>query len=159
MKKIFTTLFEKIRVTPQRKFIFVALISLELMSCRSGMMIRDVQMGQTEIRKAIGEVLGDPRKVANEGREFISRYHDENLAPIIGTQKVKSRFYTVVDILGDGRPYDLIVETFKESKDDYGVFVYDDKDEELAQKISEDLQKSLNHIMNNRNLIDDFKPF
>jgi hypothetical protein len=53
----------------------------------------------------------------------------------------------------------LYVETFRETKDEEGVFELDEKAPELAQKIADEIEKRINLLLKNKNLIDDFKPF
>jgi hypothetical protein len=157
IKSIFADIQNIVR--RKSRLLLLAFSFVSMLGCRSGMKIDEVTMGVPDIRRTIAEVLGEPRRMAEGGREFISRYHDQHLGVLLNSDKSSSRYYTVVDIIGESRPYTLYVETFRETKDEEGVFELDEKDRELAQKIADEIEKRINLLLKNKNLIDDFKPF
>jgi hypothetical protein len=102
------------------------------------------------IKKAIVSVIGEPRQLSENQREFISQYFEK--------AKSRHRYYYQVTILGARRPYTIEIHAFLEEKKGKS---YEPIGEEtnLAHKLSKDLQNKLNQSREDRNLIDDFRAF
>jgi hypothetical protein len=64
-----------------------------------------------------------------------------------------------VTILGDRRPYDIQIEVVVEIRDKEGIYQVVERDDARAEKIAKDIQKALVQSRDNRNIIDDFKPY
>jgi hypothetical protein len=141
-----------------RKLIGLLLILITA-GCQTGIFIKESPAALTEIRKAAVTVIGQPKVTSENGRELISEYHDKKGHFDPALAKGKSRCYTRILILGERRPYDIKVEVFQEVRvenDQYEVIA---EDNELAQKLANQIETSLNQSLKNRNIIDDFRAF
>ncbi len=127
--------------------------------CRTGVILKDTPLGISETRRTVVTVFGEPRSVSPNGRELYSKYYDKKGVPIERVELVKERFYTLVTILGDRRPYDIQVEVIQEERDDDGIFQVSDRDEAKAAPLAEKLKKALHQSLDSRNIIDDFRSF
>lgn len=141
------------------KKVGLLILTLGLMSCTSAVVIQDEPNTVSEIRKVLTIVLGEPRSISQNGREFFSRYFDRKRIPLESDHKEKEQLYAKVIVLGDRRPYDISVEVPVEVKEG-GYFAQEDTDEGLAEKIAADIQKQL-HLSRSQepNIIDDFRAF
>ena len=127
--------------------------------CQTGIFIKESPAALTEIRKAVVTVLGQPKKTSENGRELISEYHDKRGRIDQSLEKAKNRHFTRVTILGERRPYDIQVEVFQESRVAERQYVVISEDNELAQKLANQIETTLNESLKNRNVIDDFRAF
>lgn len=134
--------------------------SLLIAGCQTtGVVLHDTPLNISETRRAIVMVTGQPRTTSENGRELVSKYYDRK-GNMDDTAKLsRERLYTHVTILGDRRPYDLEVEVVVEIKDHDGTFQVVEKDRARAEKVAVQIQKALVQSRDNRNVIDDFKPF
>lgn len=142
-----------------KKLGFFLVLTLGLMSCTSAVVIQDEPNTVSEIRKVLTIVLGEPRTISQNGREFFSQYFDRKRIPLEGDHKEKEQLCAKIIILGDRRPYDISVEVLVE-KNERGAFIQEDTDEGLADKIAADIKKQL-HLSRSQepNIIDDFRAF
>lgn len=141
------------------KLIGLLLVMLGLLSCTSAVVIQEEPNTVSEIRRVLTIVLGEPRSISQNGREFFSRYFDRKQVPLEGEHKEKEQLFAKVVILGDRRPYDISVEVIVESKQD-GTFEQGDSDDSLAEKIANDIRKQLHQSRTQEpNIIDDFRAF
>jgi hypothetical protein len=131
---------------------------LLIVSCQTGIFIKDSTAALTDIRKAVVMVLGQPRKTSLNGRELTSEYQDKQGHPDPSLATAKTRSYTKVTILGERRPYDIKVEVFQEAKIDQQYEIIAENNA-LAQKLADEIEKTLNESLKNRNVIDDFHAF
>lgn len=130
-----------------------------LISCQTpGVVISETPLGISESRRAIVSVIGAPRTISQNGRELYSKYYDKKDMFIEEPEKVKTRYYTKVVILGDRRPYDIAVEVFYEGKDG-GIFEIIDSDEGRAVEVAKKIKQALIESREKRNVIDDFRSF
>lgn len=128
-------------------------------ACRTGVLLKNTPLGLVETKKAIVEVIGNPRKVERGGRELISQYHDRSGQPFEENSKPNERYYTSVLIQGDRRPYDLEVEVVIETMNEMNEFEAYDRSDGMAYETVEKIRKVLNESREKRNLLDDFRPF
>jgi len=136
------------------------LISFLIMAgCQTGIFIKETPAALTDIRKAVVTVLGQPKVTSENGRELISDYHDKKGHIDSALAKAKTRYYTVVLILGERRPYDIKVEVFQEAKTHEQQYEVIAEDLDLAQKLANQIETVLNESLKNRNVIDDFRAF
>ncbi len=105
-----------------------------------------------EIKKAVVSVIGSPREISQNQREFTSQYSE------LPNTKPKERVYYVVTILGSRRPYEVEVKALVEQKQGIS-FIEVGEDARLAQKLLKDIQSKLHQGRDGRNLIDDFRAF
>jgi hypothetical protein len=120
--------------------------------------ISDGEQSLAEIKKAIIAVIGEPRKVSENQREFTSQYFSKKEDPNFDPLKSKTRLFTTMAILGPRRPYDIEIRAFVEVKIK-GSYEQDGEDSETAQKLAKLIQEKLNQSREGRNLIDDFRAF
>ena len=127
--------------------------------CQTGIFIKESPAALTEIRKAVVTVLGQPKSTSQNGRELVSEFHDKRGRFDAGLSKAKNRYYTRISILGERRPYDIKVEVFQEGKIADRHYEVIAEDNELAQKLANQIETALNESLKNRNVIDDFRAF
>lgn len=104
-------------------------------------------------------VIGEPRKVSQNGREIYSQYYGRDGKNISDPAAAKQRLSTQVIILGDRRPYDIQVMVLIEERGQTRKFETVGQDDGRAAQIAENLRKRLNQSRENRNVIDDFRSF
>lgn len=135
------------------------LISIFCVSCQhEGVILHETPMGLTEIRRVVTTVIGEPRKITPNGYELTSAYYDAKEKPLERPNEARERFYTVVNILGDRRPYDIQVRVFVEVRTPQG-FENVGLDEAFAQSWAGRIRKALHESRDKRNFVDDFKVF
>jgi hypothetical protein len=111
----------------------------------------------SESRKIISQIIGKPKEISENGRELISGYQD-SFGQDFEPGKSTERYEVHVIILGDRRPYNIRIEVPVERKTSSG-YKHVGYDNARAKEIAEKLKKALNESRDNRNVIDDFKPF
>lgn len=127
--------------------------------CQTGIFIKESPAALTDIRKAVVTVLGQPKSTSQNGRELVSEFHDKRGRIDSNLSKAKNRYFTKVSILGERRPYDVKVEVFQEGKVEDNYYEVISEDNDLAQKLANQIETSLNESLKNRNVIDDFRAF
>ncbi len=139
----------------------IALGFLFFMGCQTpaGVVIQETPLSISETRRVIVIVIGEPIFVSEHGRDLVSKYYDRRGKYIEKGEKPKERTHTTVTILGDRRPYDLVVNVIHEAKLPDGHYEITGPDEAAARRIATDIKKVLNQSRDNRNVIDDFKPY
>jgi hypothetical protein len=138
-----------------------ALSLISLLGCQTdGVVLHDTPLNISETRKAIAGVIGQPRATSENGREMVSKYYDrKGNNDDVQIKGIKERFSTHIIILGDRRPYDIQVEVVVEVRDHEGKYQVVERDEARAAKVAGEIQKALVQSRDNRNLIDDFRPY
>jgi hypothetical protein len=123
---------------------------------KPGVVITDTPLNMSETRKVISTIIGQPIEISENGRDMYSQYYDSyGLDYELGK---KDRFQTQVSILNDRRPYDIRVLVVVEERRGQ-QFVRVGHDKERSKKVADRIQRALNESRDNRNVIDDFKPF
>ncbi len=123
----------------------------------AGVLLTETPSNMSLSRQVITTVIGKPREISENGRELFSEYYDSNGLDF-NPGRSRERFYTHILILGDRRPYDIrVIVPIEEKIGSKYVEVGDDK--ERAKKVAEKIKKALHESRDNRNLIDDFKPY
>lgn len=141
------------------RWIFFLFLSSVLSACQlAGVTVSDQQATLNDWKRAIVSVMGKPRKETKGQRSFISEYFSCNEDPKFNPETSQRRCYAEMDILGDRRPYDLRITVQVEEKDS-GRYVNIDDDEKLAKRLVSEIREKLHQGRENRNLIDDFRPF
>ncbi|MBS1969122.1 MAG: hypothetical protein JSU04_02375 [Bdellovibrionales bacterium] len=125
----------------------------------SGVYLRETPLNVSDTRKAVVSVIGQPRLTSENGRELLSKYYDRKGNSDDQMKTARERLTTHVTILGDRRPYDIQIEVVVEIRDKEGVYQIVERDDARAEKIAKDIQKALVQSRDNRNIIDDFKPY
>jgi hypothetical protein len=139
--------------------VFAGLL-LFLMGCQTqGVVLHDTPLNISETRRVIAGIIGEPRAVSENGREMVSQYYDRKGNTDDKIKTARERRSTHITILGDRRPYDVQVEVVVEVRDHEGTYQVVGRDDARAEKIAQDIQKALVQSRDNRNIIDDFKPY
>lgn len=123
-------------------------------------MIEETPLGISETRRNIVIVMGEPRTTSENGREMTSKFFDKKMRSLEGVKGSKERYVAHFIILNDRRPYDVNVEVKRQALHPGGY--YDDPgepDDEMARIIAEKIRAQLYQSRDNRNVIDDFKPY
>lgn len=124
-----------------------------------GVFLRETPLNVSDTRRAIVSVIGQPRVTSENGRELISKYYDRKGNTDDRVKNDRIRLSTHVTILGDRRPYDIQIEVLVEVRNHEGVYEVVEKDDAKAEKIALEVQKALVQSRDNRNIIDDFRPY
>ena len=120
--------------------------------------ITEGEQSLIEIKKAIVAIIGEPKHVSENQREFTSKFFNKDPNLNVDPEKAKVRFYTVMAIQGPRRPYDIEIRAFVEQRvgkeyEEVG------EDSDVAKKLAQQLKDRLNQSREGRNLIDDFRAF
>jgi hypothetical protein len=138
-----------------------AILTLQL-GCETGggILIKEQALSLNEIRESIAAIAGKPREISQNQREYYSQYFPRNpgkanFDPTQATERMYAHFW----ILGERRPYDVRVQVMSERKGTDGYFLYGE-DEGLTKKVGNELREQLlNQSRDERNVIDNFRPF
>ena len=135
-------------------------MTLVLMNCSTDEEIRleDRNNSLPAIRYSIAAIAGKPKEISKDQRQYTSNYFSRKSEKGFNPEKSKERSYAVFTIRGDRRPYDIEIMVFTQVKTPAGYETVG-PDEVTAQRVKKDLEESLNKSQDNRNMIDDFKPF
>ncbi len=138
----------------------LGLICCLFMGCASEetVTLSDGEQSLAELKKAIVAVMGDPRKLSENQREFTSQYFSKKADPTFDPEKSKERLYATMTVLGARRPYDIEIRAFVERKVGKHYELYGE-DSPTAKKLAKELKEKLNQSRDGRNVIDDFRAF
>ena len=125
----------------------------------TGAVINESNISLTETRKAIVKLFGEPRAISQNGRELISEYMDKKGRVLESAKKAKERRYAHITILGERRPYDIVVNVVIETLVEADTYEKLDDDELLSDVLAKNLEKELLKSRENRNIFDDFNAF
>lgn len=143
-----------------RGFFLLTLFCLFLFSgCQTGVFINDSPGALTDIRKAFVSVLGEPQNTSRDGRELTSNFHDKRGRNDEALAKAKARYFTMMSILGDRRPYKVKIEVFHEVRVSPQQYEIVGEDLDLAEIMAKKIEETLNQSLKGRNVIDDFRAF
>lgn len=142
------------------KFFLVSLLILVSLGCAGpGVYVHESDASLTETRKAIVKLYGEPRNLSQNGREIWTRHMDKKGRVLDSVKKAKERRYAHIKILGERRPYDILVNVVVEGQTEDGTYHSLDDDEVLAEQLAAEIKKELLKSLENRNIIDDFNAF
>ena len=103
------------------------------------------------------------RKISQNGREYYSDYFISDGQNFRLVQQPSFRMYAKVTILGDRRPYDVVVEVYRERRVEEGrtpsSYETIGDDQRLAKVVMARLSEGLAKRREDRNFIDDFRVF
>lgn len=131
-----------------------------IVSCAGpGHYIHDSDVSLTETRKSIVRLYGEPRTISQNGREITTQYMDKKGRVLEGMKKSRERRYAHIKILGERRPYNILVNVVVQEQNVDGS--YDDlgDDDYLSEHLAKEIQRELLKSLENRNIIDDFNAF
>jgi hypothetical protein len=130
-----------------------------LVSCETGSTIEQVNRPYGVLRAAVKESLpGGIRKQSENAREYDSFYFSPKGSIDNDAEKARVRESAHVTILGAGRPYTIEVDVNIEIKGN-GGYEKTGHDFRRALEIAKKIQTGLSNRRDDRNMIDDFKPF
>lgn len=120
-----------------------------------------------ELQKAVDMNLpGGRRQVSGNGREYLSEYFIVVNGKIQPAGNSPDRFYAHIYLLGDRRPYTILVTVLRERRvRGGGDESYNSKyeayasDQRIAKVIAKRIQTTLSKRRDDRNIIDDFRVF
>ena len=140
--------------------IFLALyLTLGVLGCATdSASVNEPEQSLAEIKKAIVSIMGDPRKLSENQREFTSQYFGRKPNGNFDPLKAKERLYAVMTILGARRPYDIEIHAFVEKRVGK-TYVEAGEDSVMSNKLAKELQEKLNQSRDGRNMIDGFRAF
>jgi len=144
------------------KFLFKGILLISafyLSACQhDGVLISETPMSMVELKRIIISVIDEPRVTSTNGHELTSNYFDKKGKMIERPAEARERFYTIVNVLGDRRPYDIQVRVYVEVRTPEG---YDTvgQDDAFAEVWADKIRKALHESREKRNFIDDFKAF
>ncbi len=99
-------------------------------------------------------------KISPNGREFFSNYFIVTANGDFAKAKYPpKRYQTRVVILGERRPYDVIVKVAVQLRNSNGNYETDHFNKGMARVISRRIQITLHKRLEHRNFIDDFRAF
>lgn len=140
-------------------FVLLMIAVFCIVSCQSrGVRISDSPMSLSDTRRIITKVIGHPRELSENGREMYSAFSDGKGKISDGAAFANERKFTKVTILGDRRPYDIVVEVILEKKVSLGLYKYLQHDDERARLLAERIKQELHESRSRSNVIDDFQP-
>jgi len=125
----------------------------------SGVVLENQNYSMNGLRSSIISVIGEPRQVTDNQREFQSDYFRVGKL----TEKVKGsdqqRSFIKISIFGDRRPYDVKIQVPIEEKSD-GVFEETGSDEGLEIEIENKLKQKIEELnKDGRSIVDEFRAF
>jgi len=135
-------------------FIFLA-------ACSTTEKIDGVSRALTELQGLVMKQLPVERAGGSRnGREFYTTQfimtQDGEFEAAEGQRQVRRAIYR---ILGEQRPYTLEIEVLAQVRNSNGTYLTVGKDERIARVLRRRLEKALHQRREDRNVIDDFKPF
>jgi hypothetical protein len=110
------------------------------------------------VRAAIHTIAVDYKWVSANRRVFESRYFGRNSKKKFDPEKSSERLYARFTIMGDRRPYQILVEVIVEQKQG-SEYVEVGDDPEIAEKLAQELAVALTKSREDRNAIDSFRAF
>lgn len=132
---------------------------LVLVSCTSaGEQIRSINRTAADIKATIRARYNIVSSVDN-GREVITgplKIDPKDKTP---RDQLRERCYMRIVIVGDRRPYDVLVEAYIERKTPEGKWEEEGLDEDLSHELAQELHKYLIESREHWNFIDDFRAF
>ena len=124
-----------------------------------GVRSNDVLRPLKDVRKAVYYVLRkNVLRLSENNRTYYSKYHRPGMNLKLSAYKQKQRGQVVITILGDRRPYTLVVQ-YRIEELSGGKFKLVRYDRGLAEKYLEQLETYLAGRPEERDMIDDFRPY
>jgi len=126
--------------------------------CVTGVKVTEVAQSIDEVRSAIRTVAVEHKWVSANRRVFESRYFgrasNKNFNPGKATERLFARF----TILGDRRPYEILIEVIVEKREG-SEYVQAGEDSFIAEKLAQELALALTKSREDSNAIDSFRAF
>lgn len=144
--------------------IFILSFALSLLvGCSQTGPLNEVNISLVRIQKiTLATLPWGPASKSPDGRVFVSNFYDAYRPQIQPNEKALFRYYAKVSIIGDRRPYNLVVEVFKERRTgppEMAKFELVGIDTEATKSFKQLLRLRLEGKNPDRDFIDDFKAF
>ena len=139
-------------------FTAVSLVFCNLGCTTLGHRLTGIDRSVVEIRQAITKAIGEPVFVSPNGRSFKSKFFPRRADVTFNPLQAKERLFSEVTILGDSRPYDVDVLVYSQLKSGNG-YSEATLDESQSRDLGLNIQYRLNQSRDEKNFIDDFRPF
>ncbi len=124
-------------------------------SARSGELNRPLK----DLRRAVHYALkGKVKNQSENGRTYFSVYHRPGMDTRLSAHKQKERAQVAITILGDRRPYEVLV-LYRVETLTGGKFSLSRYDKSLANQYLERVSEYLASRPEDRDIIDDFRPY
>lgn len=122
-----------------------------------GHYVNDMNRSMSDIQTAIRNLYGVQSKSDNEKILYTPplKKDPNDTTP---ENKMRERVIARVVIMGDRRPYDILVQVYLERKV-RGSWVEVGLDEDLSMEFAKEINRELIESRENRNVIDDFRAF
>lgn len=141
-------------------WLFTFFVTSQCASLNRGAVVSEAHMRPLQdIRKAVySSFKGNIKRKSQNGRTYFSEFHKPGTNLARSSLNQKERAQLIVTILGDRRPYQLSVsyEIFKLSGGEYKTDRYDKK---LARYYLNSIEEYLASRPEERDVIDDFRPY
>lgn len=139
--------------------LFVLLVLL-LGACSTSQSIQKIDRPVTEVQKiAERNSAGGLANVSPNGRVFKSKFFTDKKGVWETYRGEKIRYYSIIKVLGDRRPYVVEAQVFAQSKLSDKTYSRPKYSEPLSRVLIRRIEKSIYDTGLNRNIIDDFKVF
>ena len=137
---------------------FVGLLFFSGCSVQRGVLLNHHNRSLRDLRQAIVAIAGEPRSISQNQREIYSDYFPREKSPDFNPNLAIERLFAKFTILGDRRPYNIIVEVYPE-KLVSGRYERQRLDLEMSKRIARELRKFLVESPADRSILDSFRPF
>lgn len=124
-----------------------------------GAYVSESDVSLTETRRTLVKLFGEPRQMSQNGREFLTFFMDKKGRVLENMKKSKERRYAHVTILGERRPYDILVNVVIQTQNADNNYDTIANDEVLSEQLAKIIKRELLKSLENRNIIDDFNAF
>ena len=143
----------------KRSIFFQILVFLTMGCAGPGHYVKESDVSLTETRRTLVKIFGEPRQMSQNGREFTTFYMDKKGRVLESLKKCRERRYAHITILGERRPYDILVNVVLEVQNPGGSYNSVYNDDALAESLAGSIKTELLKSLENRNIIDDFNAF
>ncbi len=126
---------------------------------KGGVSSQELRRPLQDVRKAVYySMRSKVQRKSRNNRTYFSHYHRPGTDPRLKAYKQTERALLAITILGDRRPYKVAV-VYKIERLNGGKYVFDRFDKELAQHYLNKVETYLAGRPEERDLIDDFRPY
>ena len=122
-----------------------------------GHYVRDMNRSMSDIQVAVKNLYGIQSK-SDDDKILYTPPLKRDPSDTTPENKMRERLIARIVIMGDRRPYDILVQVYLERKV-RGNWVEVGLDEDLSRDFSREISRELIESRENRNVIDDFRAF
>ncbi len=137
----------------------MVLVNISCSTMTRGLQTEDIRRSLKDVRKSIYYALkSDVKRKSENGRTYFSKYHRPGEDLKISAYKHPERAQVALTILGDRRPYNVRV-VYRIERLSGGKYKFDRYDNGLAAKYLKKVEEYLASRPEERDIIDDFRPY